>query len=97
MSDTYVLIHGAWHTGAELEATAEHMRKRGHTVHCPTLTGNRPGDDRSRVGLEDAAQSVCDYLQQHDLKNVRLAGHSYGGMVISRVADLMPERIARLI
>lgn len=97
MSDTYVLVHGAWHTGAELEATAEHLRQHGHTVHCPTLAGNRPGDDRSRIGLEDAAQSVCDYLRQHDLKNVRLAGHSYGGMVISRVADVMPERLTRLI
>lgn len=97
MSDTYVLVHGAWHTGAELEATANHMRQQGLTVHCPTLVGNRPGDDRSRIGLEDAAQSVCDYLRQHDLRRVRLAGHSYGGMVISRVADLMPERIARLI
>lgn len=97
MSDTYVLIHGAWHTGAELEATAQHLRQKGHTVHCPTLAGNRAGDDRSRIGLEDAARSVCDYLQQHNLQQVRLAGHSYGGMVISRVVDLMPERIARLI
>lgn len=97
MSDTYVLIHGAWHTGAELEATAQHMRQQGHTVHCPTLAGNRPDDDRSRTGLEDAARSVCDYLQQHELTGVRLAGHSYGGMVISRVVDLMPELIARLI
>ena len=97
MSDTYVLVHGAWHTGELLEPAAQHIRKQGHTVHCPTLKGNRPGDDRSTVGLEDAAQSVCDYLLEHDLKNVRLAGHSYGGMIISRVADVMPERIARLI
>ena len=37
--------------GAELEAAAENIRKSGHTVHCPTLAGNRPGDDRSRIGL----------------------------------------------
>ena len=49
MSDTYVLVHGAWHTGAELEPAAAHIRKFGHTVHCPTLTGNRPDDDRSRT------------------------------------------------
>ncbi|WP_293749387.1 alpha/beta hydrolase [Limnohabitans sp. Rim8] len=97
MSNIYVLVHGAWHTGTLLEPTAEHMRKLGHTVHCPTLKGNRPGDDRSQIGLEDAAQSVCDYLRKHDLKNVRLVGHSYGGMIISRVADVMPERIARLV
>jgi len=74
MSDTYVLVHGAWHTGTLMEPTAEHIRHQGHTVHCPTLKGNRPGDDRSQIGLEDAAQSVCDYLREHDLKNVRLVG-----------------------
>ena len=96
-TDTYVLVHGAWHTGAELEATAACLRQRGHTVHCPTLAGNRPGDDRARTGLEDAAQSLAAYLDQHDLKAVRLVGHSYGGMVISRVADLRPQRISRLV
>ena len=97
MSDTYVLVHGAWHTGAEIEPAAEHIRKLGHTVHCPTLAGNRRGDDRSQIGLDDAAQSLCDYLRAHDLREVRLVGHSYGGMVISKVVDLMPERIRRLV
>jgi pimeloyl-ACP methyl ester carboxylesterase len=96
-TDTYVLVHGAWHTGAELEATAEHLRARGHTVHCPTLAGNRPGDDRAHTGLEDAARSLVDYLEQHQLQQVRLVGHSYGGMVISRTADLCPQRLARLV
>ena len=49
------------------------------------------------IGLEDAASSLCDYLRTHDLHDIRLVGHSYGGMVISRVADLMPERIRRLV
>ena len=97
MSDTYVLVHGAWHTGAELEPTAELIRRQGHTVHCPTLAGNRPGDDRRRVGLAAAAQSLCDYLVEHDLREVRLVGHSYGGMVISKAADTLPERIRRLV
>jgi pimeloyl-ACP methyl ester carboxylesterase len=97
MADTYVLVHGAWHTGAELEPVAQHLRERGHTVHCPTLAGNRPGDDRATIGLTDAAQSVVDYLQKNDLRGVRLVGHSYGGMVISKVADLVPDRITRLV
>ena len=97
MSDTYVLVHGAWHTGAELEATAAHIRALGHTVHCPTLAGNRAGDSRASTGLADAVQSLCDYLAQHNLTDVRLVGHSYGGMVISGAVDVCPERIARLV
>ena len=97
MSDTYVLVRGAWHTGAELEPTAEFIRAKGHTGHCPTLLGNRPGDDRASIGLEDAAQSLAAYLREHKLTQVRLADHSYGGMVISRVAELESARLVRLI
>jgi pimeloyl-ACP methyl ester carboxylesterase len=97
MADTYVLVHGAWHTGELLEPTAKHLRSRGHTVHCPTLAGNRPGDDRAAVGLADAAKSLLDFLEGERLENVRLVGHSYGGMVISQVAAWAPRRIRRLV
>jgi len=97
MSDTYVLVHGAWHTGAELEATAEHLRKAGHAVHCPTLAGNRAGDDRSRIGLQDAIDSLLQFIESKDLREVRLVGHSYGGMVISGAAQQVAERLKRLV
>lgn len=97
MADTYVLVHGAWHSGRELEAVAGHMRKAGHSVHCPTLAGNRPGDDRAKTGLDDAANSLIEFLEAQNLKDVRLVGHSYGGMVISRVVDQAPQRIRRLV
>ena len=97
MSDTYVLVHGAWHTGAELESAAVEIRKLGHVVHCPTLAGNRPGDDRGRIGLADAAESLCAYLREHDLRDVRLVGHSYGGMVISQAVQTEAARLKRLV
>lgn len=97
MADTYVLVHGAWHTGAELEAVAQHLRAAGHTVHCPTLAGNRPGDDRGRTGLADAVASLVDFVEGQRLEHVRLAGHSYGGMVISGAAARLLPRLARLV
>lgn len=97
MADTYVLVHGAWHTGAEFEAVAEAMRAAGHTVYCPTLAGNRPGDDRATIGLADAIDSLARYLEHKELSDVRLVGHSYGGMVISGVADRLTGRIRRLV
>ncbi|MBX3652639.1 MAG: alpha/beta hydrolase [Ramlibacter sp.] len=97
MADTYVLVHGAWHTGELLEPVADAIRAMGHTVHCPTLAGNRPGDDRATSGLGEAAQSLVDFLQENDLHDVRLVGHSYGGMVISQAAVRVPARLRRLV
>jgi pimeloyl-ACP methyl ester carboxylesterase len=97
VSDTYVLVHGAWHSGNLLEPVADHLRAAGHACHCPTLAGNRPDDDRATTGLQDAVQSVVDYFEEHDLTEVRLVAHSYGGMVISKVADIIPERVRRLV
>ena len=97
MSGTYVLIHGAWHTGDTLEPTAAALRGRGYTVHCPTLAGNHPGEDCRRVGLQDAVASLTGYLEEHDLVDIRLVGHSYGGMLLSQAADRVPQRIRRLV
>lgn len=93
---TFVLVHGAWHTGNEFEAVAQPIRDAGHTVHCPTVAGNNPGDDR-RIGLDAAITSIVDYLCGNNLTDVILLGHSYGGMVITGVADRCPERLRRLI
>ena len=60
---TYVLVHGAWHTGAELASVASPIRAAGHQVHTPTLAGNRPGDSKT-TGLKEAIQSVVDYLAE---------------------------------
>ena len=93
---TYVLVHGAWHTGELLEDVAAPIRAAGHEVHCPTIAGNRPGDSK-RTSLAEAIASIADYLVEKDLRDVILMGHSYGGMVITGVADREAERLRRLI
>jgi pimeloyl-ACP methyl ester carboxylesterase len=92
----YVLVHGAWHSGKALEATASPIRAAGHQVFTPTIRGNGCEDPRT-IGLPEAIQSITDYLSERDLKDVVLVGHSYGGMIITAVADRMPERIRRLV
>lgn len=73
-----------------MEATATHLRARGHTVHCPTLAGNNPGDDRAATGLADAVDSLAAFIEGQGLTDVRLVGHSYGGMVISHMPARCP-------
>lgn len=94
---TYVLVHGAWHSGDLLDATAAPIRAAGHEVHTPTLAGNRP-DDAKTSGLNDAIDSLLQYFDQYKIDDAILMGHSYGGMVITGAADrLAPGRIRRLV
>jgi pimeloyl-ACP methyl ester carboxylesterase len=97
MAETFVLVHGAWQAGMHFETVAARLRSQGHTVHCPTLTGNRPLDPRNSATLEQAIDSLTTYITSNELENVRLVGHSYGGMVISGAADRLRERIRRLV
>ena len=87
----------ARHTGAEMEAVAGHLRKSGHVVHCPTVAGNNKDDDRETTGLEQAIASIVAYIEANNLRDIRLVGYSYGGMVIPGVADRLTDRIKRLV
>src|SRR5687768_4050455 len=96
MMATYVLVHGAWHTGELLEETAKPIRAKGHQVYCPTLAGNRPGDAK-KTGLDEAVRSLVEYFDQHRVADAVLVGHSYGGMVISGAVERLGSRVRRLV
>ena len=93
---TYVLVHGAWQDGGAWANVAEHLRRRGHQVHCPTMAGHGEGDDRD-VSHDDYVASVADCIDQHGLTNFVLVGHSFAGSVIARLAAEMPEKVRRLV
>ena len=95
----YVLVHGAWHGGWCWRRVAERLRAAGHRVHVPTLTGlgERAHLISPQVGLSTHVEDVLGVLACEGLHDVILCGHSYGGMVITGVADQIPERLAALV
>lgn len=93
---TFVLIHGAWHDGSLWAPVAEHLRIAGHVVHTPTVAGHGHDCDKN-VGHADGVRSIVDYIKRHDLRDFVLVAHSFGGSVISRVAEEVPDRIRRLV
>ena len=74
------------------------LRAQGHDVFTPTLTGlgERAHLARPETGLATHVDDVVNLLQFEDLQRVVLVGHSYGGKVITGVADRVPEQIARV-
>jgi pimeloyl-ACP methyl ester carboxylesterase len=93
---TYVLVHGAWHSGELLSETATAIRAMRHVVHTPTIAGNGPGHPKS-TSLAEAIHSIIDYIVERNLTDIVLVGQSYGGIIITGVADQLPERIRRLV
>ncbi|HXQ51927.1 MAG TPA: alpha/beta hydrolase family protein [Stellaceae bacterium] len=96
---TFVLVHGAWHGGWCWRRVADRLTAKGHRVFTPTLTGLA---DRSHllsesVNLSTHVADVVNLIRWEELKDVVLCGHSYGGMVVTGVADKVSERIASLV
>jgi pimeloyl-ACP methyl ester carboxylesterase len=96
---TYVLVHGGGHGGWCYQRVARILRAAGHEVYAPTLTGlgERAHLLDDRVDLHRHIEDVVAVLHFEDLRDVVLVGHSYGGMVITGIADRAAERIGRLV
>jgi len=95
----FLLIHGAWHGGWCWKKVTPLLRAAGHEVCTPTLTGlgERAHLLSAEVTLETHVQDVVGVLEYEDLRGVVLVGHSYGGMVITAVADRAADRLAHLV
>lgn len=93
----YVLIHGAWGAAWEFDKVSESLSNDGHNVVAVDLPGHGKNKaDIADVTMSSYVQTVLDAISKLDGK-VHLVGHSLAGAVISQVAEIIPERIDRLI
>ncbi|MCC8438540.1 alpha/beta hydrolase [Brevibacillus sp. M2.1A] len=93
---TFVLIHGAWADASYWKETAKSLRKAGHTVHTPEYAGHGANFD-AKVTHEEITKSVVDYIKKNNLHDVVLVGHSFGGTIIAKVTEQVPNDIKRLV
>jgi pimeloyl-ACP methyl ester carboxylesterase len=96
---TFVLVHGGWHGGWCWGALTAKLRAAGHTVFAPTLTGlaERAHLIDTVTGPDVHVDDIANVILFHNLRDVTLVGHSYGGLIISAVASRMANRIAHLV
>jgi pimeloyl-ACP methyl ester carboxylesterase len=93
---TFVLVHGAFQTGAAWEYVAAELLRRGHAVHTPTIAGHGPNAPMN-LTHDDAVASLVAYLREHSLSDVVLVGHSIAGSYIAKAAEQLPGLIKRLV
>lgn len=95
----FVLVHGAWSGGWIWKKVTPLLRSAGHEVFTPTLSGlgERVHLAYPDLSLNTHIQDIVNLLQFEDLREVILVGHSYGGMVITGVADRASDHLAHLV
>jgi pimeloyl-ACP methyl ester carboxylesterase len=96
---TYVLVHGAWRGSWIWKRVRRLLQARGHEVFTPTLTGvaDRSHLSSPNVCLDTHTADVANLIRWEELSDVILCGHSYGGCVVSGVADRVPDQIGALV
>jgi pimeloyl-ACP methyl ester carboxylesterase len=96
-SRAFVLVPGAWHGAWCWQRLEPLLGERGHRVLMPELlaTGSdaTPPDE---IRLDSWARQIRELLERQEQPAV-LVGHSRAGVIISRVAELVPERVSRLV
>jgi pimeloyl-ACP methyl ester carboxylesterase len=92
-------VHGSWAGSVVWRELAPRLRKAGHDVYAPTLTGigARKHLLNREIDLNTHIQDVIGLIDDADLSDIVLVANSYGGMVITCVADRVPEKVASLV
>ena len=97
--ETFVLVHGAWHGGWCWRRVSDLLEKKGHKVFAPTMTGlgERSHLIGGKIDLATHVTDIVNVIKWENLSDVVLVGHSYGGVVISGVAEQMREAIGSIV
>lgn len=95
----FLFIHGAFYGGWCWKKVKTILENKGHRVYTPTLSGlgERSHLNHSLITVDTHIQDIKNVILFEDLKDIIIIGHSYGGLIITGIASVMPERIKQLI
>lgn len=95
----FVLVHGAGQTSASWDLVIPRLREAGRTVVVARLSGleNDNVPLSPAINLRTHIEDVSRLLVEGNLEQVTLIGHSYGGMIITGVAEALVNRLDRLV
>ncbi|MBI4638770.1 MAG: alpha/beta fold hydrolase [Candidatus Rokubacteria bacterium] len=94
----FVLVHGMSHGAWAWDAVRARLERAGHRVVAPDLPGHgRRAHERWRASVDAYARAVAGAMAQEGLHDAVVVGHSMGGVVIPRVAELAPARVGHLV
>ncbi len=94
----YVLVHGAAHGAWCWDEVRKRLVAKGHRVVTLDLPGHgRRAAEARRASVATYARAVADAMALEGVSRGIVVGHSMAGVVIAKVAELVPGRIAHLV
>ncbi|TWD72493.1 pimeloyl-ACP methyl ester carboxylesterase [Kribbella amoyensis] len=95
----FVLVPGAWLGAWAWDEVAGLLRADGHGVYAVTLSGlaDRFGPGAEEVGQAQHVADIVAVVEDNDLHDVVLAGHSYAGIPAGQAAAAIGERLRRMV
>ena len=95
----FVLIHGGQHGGWCYQPVVRLLQAAGHIVYSPSLPGMGEHSHQRHpdIDLDAHIDDVVNLLFYEDLRDAIIVGHSYGGMVITGVADRAVDRVGHRV
>lgn len=96
---TFVIVHGAWTGSWGWDRVAERLRAKGHAVHVPALSGlgERSHLAHFPITLTTHVDDIINEMVWHELTDVVLVAHSYGGFVATGVLERAADRVASVV
>lgn len=88
-----VLIHGAGVGGWVYRDVEKVLKCYDWNVYSPSLSGIGDVKKDKDYSLKSYAKEIIDLIETENLKDVYLVGHSFGGVIVSTVVEMIPERI----
>jgi pimeloyl-ACP methyl ester carboxylesterase len=96
---TFVLVHGAWHGGWCWRRVSDLLRRQGHEVFTPTMTGlgERSHLMNKDVVLDTHIADIVNVIKWEDLSGICLVAHSYGGWPVTGAIEQVGDRVASVV
>jgi len=95
----FVLVPGAWLGAWAWDEVAGLVREAGHAVYPVTLSGlaERQGEDAAKVSQAQHVDDIVSVVEDNELSDVVLAGHSYSGIPAGQAAARIGDRLRRVV
>ena len=96
---TYLCLPGAWMGAWSWQFVVERLKAAGHDARALPFrgVGERAAELAPDIDNDVFVADTIEYMEQENLSDMVLVGHSFGSLIAQLVTDRVPERVGHLV